>query len=123
MALKKDVTAILSGATAPAAGETALGACTELDLDTAVQVEIEVQVAYGATATAGVVARVWAAAATGEYTTAPIDEYALPFDAGATVRASFQVRASPRFMKVTVQNEDPAVAATGVSVSATVQTA
>lgn len=123
MALKKTVTTILSGATAPAAGETALGACTELDLDTALQVEIEVQVTYGATATAGVVARVWAAASTGEYTTAPIDEYALPFGAGATMRISFQTRASPRFMKVTVQNEDPAVAATGVSVTATVQTA
>lgn len=123
MALKKDVETILSGATAPAAGETTLGACTELDLDTALQVEIEVQVTYGATATAGVVARVWAAASTGEYTTAPIDEYALPFGAGATMRISFQTRASPRFMKVTVQNEDPAVAATGVSVTATVQTA
>lgn len=123
MALKKDVETILSGATAPAAGETALGDCTELDLDAALQVEIEVEVTYGATATAGVVARVWAAASTGEYTTAPIDEYALPFGAGATMRISFQTRASPRFMKVTVQNEDPAVAATGVSVTATVQTA
>lgn len=123
MGLAKTVTTILSGATVPADGETTLGACTELDLDAAVQVEVEVVATYGATATAGAIVRVWAAAATGDYTTDPIDEYALSFTAGATIRESFQTRASPRYLKVTVLNEDPAVAVSAVTAKATVQTA
>ena len=121
MGLAKTVTAILSGATVAADAESTLGSCTELDLDAAVQVEIEVAATYGATATAGAIVRVWGAAVTAEYTTDPIDEFALPFTAGATVRESFQTRASPRFMKVTALNEDPAVAVTAVTVTATVQ--
>ena len=123
MALKKTVTTILSDVTIAADGETTLGACTELDLDAAVQVEIEVAITYGATATAGAIVRVWAAAATGDYTTTPTDEYALDFAAGATVRESFQTRASPRYMKVSVLNEDPAFAVSAVTAKATVQAA
>ncbi len=121
MGLAKTVTAVLSNVTIAADTETLLSACTELDLDAAVQVEIEVAATYGATATAGATVRIWGAAATGAYTTDPIDEFALPFTAGATIRESFQTRASPRFMKITVLNEDPAVAATAVTVKATVQ--
>jgi len=120
MPLAKTVTAVLSDVTIAADAETLLSACTELDLDAAVQVEIEVAITYGATATAGAIVRVWGAAVTAEYTTAPTDEYALSFTAGATVRESFQTRASPRFMKVTALNEDPAVELI-VTVKATVQ--
>lgn len=121
MALKKTVTAILTDKPIAAAGETLLTDCLELDLDAAVQVEIEVAITYGATATAGAVVRVWGAAATGVYTTDPIDEFPLPFTPGAPEKISFQTRASPRFMKVTVLNEDDAVAASTVTVTATVQ--
>ncbi len=121
MALKKTVTTILSNKPIAAAAETLLADCTELDLDAAVQVEIEVAITYGATATKGAVVRVWGAAATGVYTTDPIDEFALPFAAGTLRKASFQTRASPRYLKVTILNEDPAVAASGVTVTATIQ--
>jgi len=121
MALKKTVTAILTDKPIAAAGETLLTDCLELDLDAAVQVEIEVAITYGATETAGAVVRVWGAAVTGVYTTDPIDEFPLPFTPGASEKISFQTRASPRFMKVTVQNEDDAVAASTVTVTATVQ--
>ncbi len=121
MALKKTVTTILSDKPIAADGETLLVDCTELDLDAAVQVEIEVAITYGATATAGATVRVWGAAATGTYTTDPIDEFPLPFTAATSEKISFQTRASPRYMKVSVLNEDDAVAASAVTVTATVQ--
>ncbi|MFA7121386.1 MAG: hypothetical protein WC277_07880 [Bacilli bacterium] len=122
MALVKTVTAILSDKPIAADTETLLADCTEIDLDAAVQVEVEVAITYGATATAGATVRVWGAATTGVYTTDPIDEFPLAFTAGATKKISFQTRASPRFMKVSVLNEDPAVAASAVTVTATIQT-
>ena len=122
MALSKTVTTIVTNQTVAAEEETSLANCTELDLDAAVQVEVEVLVTYNATATAGATARVWMAAATGDYGTSPGDECGIPFTAGSTVRYSFQTRASARYMKVTVANEDGSYSATGVTVKATVQT-
>lgn len=121
MALSKTVSTIVTNQTVAASGETTLANCTELDLDAAVQVEIEVLVTYNATATAGVTARVWMAAVSGDYGTDPGDEFAIPLTASSTVRYSFQTRASARYMKVTVANEDDAYSATGVTVKSTVQ--
>jgi len=122
MALTKTVTTIVTNQDITAKGETTLANCTEIDLETAIQVEIEVLVTHNGTATAGVVARVFFGAVTGDLGTAPGDECGIPFTAGAAVRYSFQTRASPRFMKVTVKNLDENHAATGVTVKATVQT-
>jgi len=121
MGLSKTVTTVLSDKPLAASGETLLADCAELDLDAAVQVEVEVAITYGASATKGAVARVWGAATTGAYSTDPIDGFALPFAAGTTKKASFQTRASPRYLKVSVQNLDDAVAASGVTVKTTVQ--
>lgn len=121
MVLSKTVTTIVSGQSADVSGETTLGNCSELSLNEAVQVEIEAVVTYNASATSGAVVRIWAAAVMGTYGDEPIDEFALPFTAGTTVRHSFQTLASPRYIKATVRNLDESHPVTAISVMATVQ--
>jgi hypothetical protein len=121
MGLSKTVTTILTGKTAAASDETAIADCTELDLSAAVQIELEANVVYNASGTDAAIVRVWGASSTGDYGDEPIDTFIMPFTAGSTIQHSFQTRASPKYMKVTVSNPDSSYSITGISIISTVQ--
>lgn len=121
MTVSKTVTTILGNKTAAPSSATLLADCTELDLSDAISVEIEAEMTFNAGATAGATVQVWAGAATSVYASDPIDEFPVAADAGSTVRVSFQVRASPKYLKVSVENLDESSVLTAITVKSTVQ--
>lgn len=99
---------------------TALAGCPPLALGVANECSLTVSAKYAPAAQAGLVVHVRASGDGSDYDTEDLATFTLPCRPGETVRATFRVPPGGTFLKVLIENPDPAAAAGDVTLRGTV---
>jgi len=117
----KTATTILDEASIAAATTTALGDCTAIDLSGGpTTLALTVECTYNAGAAQGIKIHVRTSYDGTNWDTIDWDSWTPSFTAGATIRQTKHYDTSPMYVKVLIENLDPAQTVTDVAVVATV---
>jgi len=117
----KTDTTILDEASIAAGATTALGDCTAIDLSGGpATLALTVECTYNAGAAQGIKIHVRTSYDDTNYDTEDWDSWTPSFTAGATIRQTKHYDTSPMYVKVLIENLDPAQTVTDVAVVATV---
>ena len=116
----KTATEILDEATIAAGATTVLADCSSIDLSTGkITLVLTVEATYNAAAVLGIRIHVRTSYDNTNWDTENWDTWDANFAAGATIRQSEDYCTSPMYIKVLVENLDPAQAVTNVKVIST----
>lgn len=117
----KAVTAVLTEASIAAATTTALGDCTAIDLNSgAWTLALTVKVTYNGLATRGCKIHVRTSYDNTDYDTEDWTTWTPQFTVGSSIQETTVYNTDPMYIKVLVENLDPAQTITSVTVTATV---
>lgn len=117
----KTATTVLDEASIALSTTTVLGDCAAIDLSGGPNtLAITVEATYNAAATLGIKIHVRTSADDTDYDTEDWDSWTPGFGAGTSIRQTKHYDTSPMYVKVLVENLDPAQAVTDVKVIATV---
>lgn len=116
----KSAVGILDEATIAAAATTVLADCTAVDLSgTPLTLALTVEATYDALATAGIKVHVRSSYDGVVFDTQDWDSWTVAFTAGSSIRETRNYDTDPMYLKVLIENLDPAQAVTDVLVIAT----
>jgi len=117
----KTATTILDEASIAAGATTALGDCTAIDLSGGpATLALTVECTYNAGATQGIKIHVRTSYDGTNFDNIDWDSWTSSFTAGATIRQTKHYDTSPLYVKVLIENLDPAQTVTNVKIIATV---
>lgn len=118
--MSKSVNTVIDNITVSAATSSLLTSCTATDTSECLYLELEAVMTFHASATAGATVKIYGSSDGTNYTTAPIDQFTMPFTAGTTQRWSRQVMFGPKYIKVAITNLSSAQSITAVSAYTTI---
>lgn len=95
---------------------------TAVDCSQALIADVEAVCTYHASGTVAAVVRIYASSDNSNFGSSPVDQFTMPFAAGATKRWSKTVIPSMKYMKATIYNADAAYYISTMSVFITLQT-
>jgi len=117
----KTATTILDEASIAAGATTTLGDCTAIDLSGGpATLALTVECTYNGAATQGIKIHVRTSYDGTNFDTEDWDSWSASFTAGATIRQTKHYDTSPMYVKVLIENLDPAQTVTNVKIIATV---
>lgn len=108
MALSKTVTAQFTSQDIGEQAEYSLASITAVDCSAALVADVEAVVVYNASATMAATVRIYASSDNSNWGTSPVDQFAMPFTAGQTIRWSKTVLPSMKYLKATIFNNQGA---------------
>ena len=118
----KTVTKVIDLASLLAGAESALSDCAAIDLHTSQNaLAITVACTYNVAAVAGIKVHVRTSYDGASYDTEDWDAWTPTFTAGAKIQQTKVYDTSPAYLKVLIENTDPAQPATGITVQSTVR--
>lgn len=117
--IKTRSSALLNGVTVDA--EETSNNSTSTDLSQATACAVEVSCTFAAGATCGATVYVYASGNNSAFDTGPYDAFDIPVSAGNTVRYTFPIIPSPKYIKMAVENLDPVTAISNVYVYTQIQ--